>query len=75
MVQTQFGKSIKRLHSNNGKEYVNQNLSKFLKEYDIVYELTCVDSLEQNGIVERKNHHLLEITKALLFQMSIPKYY
>ena len=30
MIQTQFESPIKRLRSNNGKEYVNQNLSKFL---------------------------------------------
>ena len=32
MVQTQYGSPIKRLSSDNGKEYLNQNLSKFLKE-------------------------------------------
>jgi len=31
MVQTQFESPIKRLHSDNGREYVNQNLFKLLK--------------------------------------------
>jgi len=30
MIQTQFESPIKRLRSDNGREYVNQNLSKFL---------------------------------------------
>ena len=31
-TQTQFGKTIKRLHSDNGTEYVNQNVSLFLQK-------------------------------------------
>lgn len=32
MVQTKFGKPSKRLHCDNGRDYINQDLSKFLKE-------------------------------------------
>ena len=27
------------------------------------------------GVVERKNRHLLEVTRALIFQMNVPKTY
>ena len=54
---------------------MNQNLSNFLKDNDVVHELTCVDLPQQNGVAERKNRHLLEVGRALLFQMSIPKSY
>jgi len=67
MVRTQFENPIKRLHSDNGREYVNQNISKFFKENEFVHELTCVDTLQQNGIAERKNPHLFEVTRVLLF--------
>jgi len=50
MVQTQFGSPIKRLYSYNGREYVNQNLSKLLKENGVIHELTCVNTPQQNGI-------------------------
>ena len=61
--------------SDNGIEYVNQNLSNFLKDNGVVHELTCVDTPQQNGITERKNRHLLEVTRVLLFQMPVPKSY
>ena len=54
---------------------MNQNLSNFLKDNDVVHELTCVDLPQQNGVAERKNRHLLEVARALLFQMFIPKSY
>jgi len=73
MIQTQFESPIKRLRSDNGREYVNQNLSKFLQENKVVHELTCVDTPQQNGVAERKNRHLLEVTRTLLFQTFVPK--
>jgi len=54
IIQIQFGSPIKRLCSNNGRAYVNQNLSNFLKDNSVVYELTCVDALQQNGLQKEK---------------------
>ena len=54
MIQTQFESPIKRLRSDNGREYVNQNLSKFLEENEVVHELTCVDTPQQNGLLKGK---------------------
>jgi len=75
MIQTQFESPIKRLCFDNGREYVNQNLSKFLQKNGVVHQLTSVDTPQQNGVAERKNRHLLEVTRALLFQTSVPRSY
>ena len=75
MIETQFGKTIKCLHSDNGKAYVNQQFSNFAKEHGIIHELTCVDTPQQNGVAERKNRHLLEVIRALLFQIPVPSSY
>ncbi|RDX67671.1 hypothetical protein CR513_53416, partial [Mucuna pruriens] len=55
--------------TNNGTEFVNLEFSKFLKDNGVVHELTCMNTPQQNGVAERKNHHLVEVAKALLFQM------
>nr|KYP62136.1 Retrovirus-related Pol polyprotein from transposon TNT 1-94 [Cajanus cajan] len=75
LVQNQFGKNIKRIRSDNGTEYVNHEFLNFLSHNGIVHELTCVNTPQQNGVAERKNRHLLEVTRALLFQMFVPKNY
>ncbi|RDX88508.1 hypothetical protein CR513_29887, partial [Mucuna pruriens] len=67
LVKNQFGKSIKRLWLDNGTEFVNLEFSKFLKDNGVIHELTCVNTPQQNGVVERKNHHLLEVSRALLW--------
>ncbi|RDX66745.1 hypothetical protein CR513_54457, partial [Mucuna pruriens] len=59
------------LWSDNGTEFVNLEFSKFLKDNGVVHELTCVNTPQQNGVAERKSRHLLEVTRALLFQMSV----
>lgn len=43
-------------------------------EKGIVHQSSCVDTPQQNGIAERKNKHLLEVARALLFQTMVPKY-
>ncbi|RDX86142.1 hypothetical protein CR513_32563, partial [Mucuna pruriens] len=61
LVKNQFDKYIKRLQSDNGTEF-------FLKDNGVVHELTCVNTSQQNV-------YLLEVARALLFQMSIPNVY
>ena len=40
----------------------------------ILHQSTCSNTLEHNGIVEHKNKHLLEVARAMMFYMNIPKY-
>lgn len=74
MVETQFQSKIRILHTDNGTEYINDVLGQFLKDKGILHQSTCVNTPQQNGIAERKNKHLLEVTRALMFSMNVPKY-
>lgn len=73
MVVTQFDRKIYILHSDNGGEYFSSSLSTFLDESSIVHQITYLGIPEQNGVVERKNRHILEITRAIMFTMHVPK--
>ena len=42
----------------------------FLKEKGIHHQFTCVNTPQQNGIVERKNKHLLEVARAIMLSMK-----
>ncbi|RDY07704.1 hypothetical protein CR513_08150, partial [Mucuna pruriens] len=75
LVKNQFDKSIKRLQSENGTKFVNLEFSKFLKDNGMVHELMCVNTPQQNEVVKRKNRHLFEVARALLFQIFVPNCY
>ncbi|KAJ9542741.1 LOW QUALITY PROTEIN: hypothetical protein OSB04_029247 [Centaurea solstitialis] len=72
-IKTQFQTSIKTLRSDNAKEYLSQSVQSYMLQNGIIHESSCVDTPAQNGVAERKNRHLLEVARALLFQMSVPK--
>ncbi|KAM0049721.1 putative RNA-directed DNA polymerase [Helianthus debilis subsp. tardiflorus] len=72
IIQTQFKQTVKCFRSDNGSEFVNNQMSVFCKLKGIVHQTTCAYTPQQNGIVERKHRHLLNVTRALLFQSNLP---
>ena len=45
--------SIKRIRSDNGKEFINEKMTKLVKKNDIIHETTVPYNSGQNGIAER----------------------
>lgn len=72
MVETQFNKSVKRIRTDNGLEFQSSYMLIFYKERGILLETSCPYTPQQNGVVERKHRHLLEIARALRFQAALP---
>ena len=72
-VQTQYNGIIRILRSDNGGEYVNHVFQDFFKTHGIIHQTTCPQTPEQNGVSERKNRHLLDMARALLFSAYMPK--
>ena len=68
-----FFQRIKPNCSDNARDYFNLVLNFFCQKEGIIHESSCVNTPQQNGIVERKNGHLLNQTRALLFQNHVPK--
>ena len=72
MVKTQFNTTIKTIRSDNGTEFY---LRDFFHINGILHQLSCVDTPQQNAIVERKHQHILNVVRALLFQSKVPLCY
>ena len=56
------GKNISALSTNNGKEYVNNNLQELCEENGIQMQHIVPYAPQQNGVVECKNRALKEVT-------------
>ncbi|CAN0918362.1 Retrovirus-related Pol polyprotein from transposon TNT 1-94 [Linum grandiflorum] len=72
MIQTQFHTTIKVLRSDSGGEYTSTALYDFYKQNGIVFQHSCPGVSEQNGLVERKNRHVMELARALLLSSKVP---
>jgi len=72
MIHTQFGKKIQVLRSDNGGEFVNKSMQEFLRENGLIHQTSCPNTPQQNGVVERKNRKLLEMTRAMIFDAQVP---
>ncbi|BAA97099.1 retroelement pol polyprotein-like [Arabidopsis thaliana] len=71
MSERQFCKSIKTVHSDNGTEFMC--LKSFFQEQGIIHQTSCVDTRQQNGRVERKHRHILNVARTCLFQSHLPR--
>ena len=68
MVQNQFNTNVKVVRSDNGSEFTFGPMKEFYFNHGIVQENSCIDTPQQNGQVERKHHHILDMARALRFQ-------
>nr|KYP72108.1 Retrovirus-related Pol polyprotein from transposon TNT 1-94 [Cajanus cajan] len=68
-VERQFNAKVKMVRSDNGSEFIMQ---RFYEETGIIHQTSCIETPQQNGIVERKHQHLLNVTISLLFQENLP---
>ena len=74
MVATQFGIQLKVLRFDNGGEYLKQELTDFMRSVGVIHQTTCPYSPQQNGVPERKNRKLLEVTRSHLIGGHVPSH-
>jgi transposase InsO family protein len=65
-VQNEFGLRIKKIRSDNGTKFKNSQIEGFLEEEGIKHEFSSPYTPQQNGVVERKNRTLLDMTRTML---------
>jgi len=69
-VKTQFDKRIKIIRTNNGSEF---NHKVFYDSHDIIHQTSCIETPQQNSVVQRKHQHILNVARSIMFHSNLPK--
>jgi hypothetical protein len=75
MVEKEKGVSIKCLRFDERGEYFSNEFNEYLKEHGIQKKYSCSYSTQHNGVDERKNKHIAEITRAMLNEKNLSNYF
>nr|GEY15502.1 hypothetical protein [Tanacetum cinerariifolium] len=63
-----------RVRTDNGTEFKNKTLAKFLNEVGITQHFSAVRTPQQNGVVERRNRTLVEAARTMLTFANLPSF-
>ncbi|POM70436.1 Integrase catalytic core protein [Phytophthora palmivora] len=74
-IRTTARLKIKVLRSDNGGEYWNKSMKTLCDDKLIKHEFTVPHNPEQNGIAERTNRTLVEMTRCMLKESGLDKSY
>ncbi|GKD73194.1 retrovirus-related pol polyprotein from transposon TNT 1-94 [Tanacetum coccineum] len=77
-IQVSLNKTIRYIHTDNGREFVNKDLAAYYERVSIFHQKTVPRTPQQNGIVEIRNRTLVEasrtmliFSKALMFRINL----
>lgn len=75
LVENQTGKKVKRLRTDNGLEFVNDEFNELCRDTGIVRHRTVRKTPQQNGVAERMNQTLLERVRCMLSNAGLTRKY
>lgn len=74
LVNNKFRRTMKTLRTDNGTEYRNERMSKYMKQRGITLETTAPYTPEQNGKSERENLTIVETARSMLQARKLLSY-
>jgi transposase InsO family protein len=72
-AQNEFEIKLKKIRSDNGKEFDNTNIEAYYDEVGIKHEVSATYTPQQSGIVERKNQTLITLARTMLDEYNTPE--
>jgi transposase InsO family protein len=67
-AQKESSLPIKKVRSDNGTKFKNTQVEEFLDDEGIKHEFSTPYTPQQNGVVERKNHTLIDMARTMLYE-------
>ncbi|GJU80410.1 retrovirus-related pol polyprotein from transposon TNT 1-94 [Tanacetum coccineum] len=72
MIQVRLKETVCRIRTDNGTEFVNQTLREYYEKVGISHETSIALSPQQNSVVKRRNHTLVEASRIMLIYAKAP---
>lgn len=74
LIFNKFGRTMKTLRTDNGTEYRNARMEKYMKEREITLKTTAPYTPEQNGRSKRDNRMIVEASRTMLKARNLPAF-
>ncbi|GJT19209.1 retrovirus-related pol polyprotein from transposon TNT 1-94 [Tanacetum coccineum] len=65
-IQVGLYKTVRYIRTDNGTEFVNKDLTEYYERVGIFHQKTVSRTLQQNGVVKRRNRTLVEAARTML---------
>ncbi|KAH9762156.1 hypothetical protein KPL70_000706 [Citrus sinensis] len=73
LVENQTGLKVKKLRTDNGLEFCNQEFNSYCADHGIARHRTVRLTPQQNGLAERMNRILMDRVRSMMIQSQLPK--
>lgn len=74
-VENQLESKIKKLRTDNGREYLSNEFVEYMQNCGIIHETSNPYTPQQNGLAERMNRTLMERARCMLLNANLQKCY
>ncbi|XP_033138570.1 uncharacterized protein LOC103844422 isoform X1 [Brassica rapa] len=74
MVEKESKQKVQTFRTDRGGEFTSQEFNEFCAQAGIQRHLTAPYTPQQNGVVERRNRTLMEMTRSILKHFGLPNY-
>nr|XP_016495976.1 PREDICTED: uncharacterized protein LOC107814988 [Nicotiana tabacum] len=71
-ANTQFAVTVKVIRSDNGSEFFNSKCHSLFQSYGMIHQSSRFHTPQQNGVVEKKQRHILEVARTIRLQGYLP---
>nr|GEX03215.1 retrovirus-related Pol polyprotein from transposon TNT 1-94 [Tanacetum cinerariifolium] len=75
MIQRNLQAPVITIRTDRGTEFLNKTLNAFFKEEGIKHQTSTACTPEQNGVVKRRNHTLVEAARTMLSASQLPLFF
>ncbi|GKA70276.1 retrovirus-related pol polyprotein from transposon TNT 1-94, partial [Tanacetum coccineum] len=73
-IQVGLNKTIRYIHTDNGTEFVNKDLTAYYERVGIFHQKAVPRTPQQNDVVERQNRTLVEVARKMLIFSKAPMF-